>query len=158
MIIGVVVAAVLGLVLGGVGVMAYNKKVVKDQADVILVEAKAKAEVIREKRISQAKEKFQELKSKHDREVQQRNQKLKESENRVKQKEGSLNKKFEDVKRDREAAKREMQDAKRKQEKLDGQLEVFNKKLEELKRPFISSLSMLKIETAFSIVCSVATR
>lgn len=124
----------LGLVLGGVGVMAYNKKVVKDQADVILVEAKAKAEVIREKRISQAKEKFQELKSKHDREVQQRNQKLKESENRVKQKEGSLNKKFEDVKRDREAAKREMQDAKRKQEKLDGQLEVYNKKLEEIKR------------------------
>lgn len=134
MIIGIVVAAVLGLVLGGVGVMAYNKKVVKDQADVILVEAKAKAEVIREKRISQAKEKFQELKSKHDREVQSRNQKLKESENRVKQKEGSLNKKFEDVKRDREAAKREMQDAKRKQEKLDGQLEVYNKKLEEIKR------------------------
>lgn len=134
MIIGIVIGAVLGLVLGGVGVMAYNKKVVKDQADVILVEAKAKAEVIREKRISQAKEKFQELKSKHDREVQQRNQKLKESENRVKQKEGSLNKKFEDVKRDREAAKREMQDAKRKQEKLDGQLEVYNKKLEEIKR------------------------
>ncbi|MGB0918074.1 MAG: ribonuclease Y [Flavobacteriales bacterium] len=134
MIIGVVVAAVLGLVLGGIGMMAYNKKVVKDQADVILVEAKAKAEVIREKRISQAKEKFQEMKSKHDREVQSRNQKLKETENRVKQKEGSLNKKFEDVKRDREAAKREMQDAKRKQEKLDGQLEVYSKKLEEIKR------------------------
>ena len=134
MIIGIVIGAVLGLVLGGVGVMAYNKKVVKDQADVILVEAKAKAEVIREKRISQAKEKFQELKSKHDSEVQQRNQKLKEAENRVKQKEGSLNKKFEDVKRDREAAKREMQDAKRKQEKLDGQLEVYNKKLEEINR------------------------
>ena len=132
MIIGGVVGAVVGLILGGIGMMAYNKKVVKDQADVVLVEAKAKAEVIREKRISQAKEKFQELKSKHDREVQQRNQKLNESENRVKQKEGSLNKKFEDVKRDREAAKREFQDAKRKQEKLDGQLEVFNKKLEEV--------------------------
>lgn len=134
MIIGVVVAAVLGLVLGGVGMMAYNKKVVKDQADVVLVEAKAKAEVIREKRISQAKEKFQELKSKHDREVQSRNQKLKEAENRVKQKEGSLNKKFEDVKRDRESARREMDGAKRKQEQLDGQLEVFNKKLEEVER------------------------
>lgn len=134
MIIGGVVGAIVGLILGGVGMMAYNKKVVKDQADVVLVEAKAKAEVIREKRISQAKEKFQELKSKHDREVQQRNQKLIESENRVKQKEGSLNKKFEDVKRDREAAKREMDGAKRKQEQLDGQLEVFNKKLEEVER------------------------
>jgi ribonuclease Y len=132
MIIELVIAAVIGLVLGGVGMMAYNKKVVKDQADVVLVEAKAKAEVIREKRISQAKEKFQELKSKHDREVQSRNQKLVESENRVKQKEGSLNKKFEEVKRDREGARREMEEAKRKQSKLDGQLEVFNKKLEEV--------------------------
>ena len=129
-----IVAALLGLVLGGVGIMAYNKKVVSSQADAILVEAKAKGDVIREKRISQAKEKFQELKSKHDQEVQQRNQKLVESENRVKQKEGSLNKKFEDVKRDREGARREMDEAKRKQEKLDGQVEMFNKKLEEVER------------------------
>ena len=114
--------------------MGYNKKVVKNQADAILIEAKAKAEVIREKRISQAKEKFQELKSKHDSEVQSRNQKLVEAENRVKQKEGSLNKKFEDVKRDREAARREMEEAKQKQEKLDGQVEIFNKKIEEVER------------------------
>jgi ribonuclease Y len=127
-----IVAVLLGLVLGGVGAMIYNKKVVKNQADAILVDAKARAEVIREKRIGQAKEKFQELKSKHDKEVQQRNQKLVESESRVKQKEGSLNKKFEDVKRDRESARREMDEAKRKQEKLDGQVEMFKKKLEEV--------------------------
>lgn len=112
--------------------MIYNKKVVNNQADAILAEAKAKAEVIRERRIGQAKEKFQELKSKHDKEVQERNQKLVESENRVKQKEGSLNKKFEDVKRDREGARREMDEAMRKQEKLDSQVEIFNKKLEEV--------------------------
>ena len=134
MIVAGVVAALLGLILGGVGMMIYNKKVVSGQANAVLEEAKAKAEVIREKRILQAKEKFQELKSKHDREVQSRNQKLVESENRVKQKEGSLNKKFEDVKRDREAARREMDNAKRKQEQLDGQLEIFNKKLEEVER------------------------
>lgn len=114
--------------------MIYNKKVVRNQADAILVDAKARAEVIREKRIGQAKEKFQELKSKHDHEVQQRNQKLAESESRVKQKETSLNKKFEDVKRDRESARREMDEAKHKQEKLDGQVEIFNKKLEEVER------------------------
>jgi len=129
-----IVAVLLGLVLGGVGTMIYNKKVVRNQADAILVDAKARAEVIREKRIGQAKEKFQELKSKHDHEVQQRNQKLAESESRVKQKETSLNKKFEDVKRDRESARREMDEAKHKQEKLDGQVEIFNKKLEEVER------------------------
>ena len=132
MIVAGVIAALVGLIVGGGGMMVYNKKVVKGQANVIVEEAKAKAEVIREKRILQAKEKFQEMKSKHDSEVQSRNQKLVESENRVKQKEGSLNKKFEDVKRDREGARREMDEAKRKQEKLDGQLEIFNKKLEEV--------------------------
>lgn len=124
----------LGIILGGAGVFVYNKKIVSDQANSILEEAKAKGEVIREKRILQAKEKFQELKAKHDSEVQSRNSKLSDAENRVKQKEGSLNKKFEEVKRERESARRELDEAKRKQEKLDGQIDVFNKKLEEVER------------------------
>lgn len=128
------VAALVGVILGGAGMLMYNKKVVSSQAEAILEEAKAKGEVIREKRILQAKEKFQELKAKHDSEVQSRNSKLVEAENRVKQKEGSLNKKFEDVKREREAALRETDEARKKQEKLDGQIEVFNKKLEEVER------------------------
>lgn len=127
MIIVGLIAALVGVILGGVGMMVYNKKTVNAQAKSILEEAKAKAEVIREKRILQAKEKFQELKSKHDREVQSRNQKLGDAENRVKQKEGSLNKKFEDV-------KREQREVERKQQKLDGQLEVYNRKLEELEK------------------------
>ncbi|MBP9151643.1 MAG: ribonuclease Y [Flavobacteriales bacterium] len=133
MIIGVV-AALLGIILGGVGMMVYNKKVVSAQAEAILEEAKEKAEVIREKRILQAKEKFHELKDAHEKEVNQRNQKIVEGENRIKQKEGSLNQKFEEVKRDRENARREMEDATKKQEKLDGQLEIFNKKIEEVER------------------------
>lgn len=128
------VAALVGVILGGAGMLMYNKKVVSSQAEAILEEAKAKGEVIREKRILQAKEKFQELKAKHDSEVQSRNSKLVDAENRVKQKEGSLNKKFEDVKREREAALRETDEARKKQEKLDGQIEVFNKKLEEVER------------------------
>ena len=134
MIIVGVVAALLGVILGGVGMMVYNKKAVSNQAEAILEEAKAKAEVIREKRILQAKEKFHELKDKHEKEVNQRNQKILESENRIKQKEGSLQQKFEEVKREREAARREADEAKKKQEKLDGQLEVFNKKIEEVER------------------------
>ncbi|MFM1876565.1 MAG: ribonuclease [Bacteroidota bacterium] len=134
MIIVGVVAALLGVILGGVGMMVYNKKVVSSQAEAILEEAKAKAEVIREKRILQAKEKFHELKDKHEQEVNQRNQRIIEGENRIKQKEGSLNQKFEEAKREREAAKRESDEARKKQEKLDGQIEVFNRKLEEVER------------------------
>lgn len=131
------VAALVGVILGGVGMMMYNKKVVNDQANAIIEEAKAKGEVIKEKRILQAKEKFQEMKSKHDRQVNERNQKLQSGENRVKQKEGSLNKKFEEVKRDRK-------DLERKQQKLDGQLEVYNKKLEELNKDREKQVEMLE--------------
>lgn len=129
-----VVAALLGMVIGGAAMVAYNKKVVKTKADAILVEAKAKADAIRDKRIAQSKQKFQELKKKFDQEEQQRKQKLVEAEKRVKQKEGSLNKKFEEVKRDREKARREISEAKRKQEQLEGQVELFNTKLEEVER------------------------
>jgi len=143
MIIGVV-AALLGIILGGVGMMVYNKKVVSAQAEAILEEAKEKAEVVREKRILQAKEKFHELKDTHEKEVNLRNQKIVEGENRIKQKEGSLNQKFEDVKRDRENARREMEDAKKKQEKLDGQLEIFNKKIEEVERDRQKQVELLE--------------
>jgi ribonuclease Y len=136
MVIGIV-AALVGVILGGVGMMMYNKKVVNDQANAIIEEAKAKGEMIKEKRILQAKEKFQEMKSKHDQQVNERNQKLQSSENRVKQKETSLNKKFEEVKRDR-------QDLERKQQKLDGQLEVYNKKLEELNKDREKQVEMLE--------------
>jgi len=143
MIIGVV-AALLGIILGGVGMMVYNKKVVSAQAEAILEEAKEKAEVVREKRILQAKEKFHELKDAHEKEVNLRNQKIVEGENRIKQKEGSLNQKFEDVKRDRENARHEMEDAKKKQEKLDGQLEIFNKKIEEVERDRQKQVELLE--------------
>lgn len=131
------VAALVGVILGGVGMMLYNKKVVSAQAQSIIEEAKAKGEAIKEKKISSAKDRFQEMKSKHDQEVQSRNQKLQSAENRVKQKEGSLNKKFEDVKRERK-------EAERKQQKLDSQLEVYNKKLDELKRDREKQVELLE--------------
>jgi ribonuclease Y len=138
-------AALVGAILGGAGMMAYNKKALHSQADKIIEEAKEKAEVIKEKRILQAKEKFHELKDNYEKEVNvrnqkmaeesnQRNQRIVEGETRIKQKEGSLNQKFEEVKREMEAAKREKDEAVRKQQKIDGQLEVYNRKVEELDR------------------------
>ena len=138
-------AALVGVILGGAGMMAYNKKALHSQADKIIEEATEKAEVIKEKRILQAKEKFHEMKDNYEKEVNvrnqkmaeeanQRNQRIVEGETRVKQKEASLNQKFEDVKREMEAARREKDEAVRKQQKIDAQLEVYNRKVEELER------------------------
>jgi ribonuclease Y len=63
-------------------------------------DANGKADVIREKKMLEAKERFQELKVKHEEEVNQRNQAIIVGENRIKQKEGTLNQKLEEVNRD----------------------------------------------------------
>jgi len=146
MIVGLI-AALVGIILGAAGMLIYNKKAVSAEAERIISEAKEKAEVIKEKRILQAKEKFQEMKAEHEKEVNERNQRMIAGENRIKQKEASLSQRFED-------AKRQQRDAERKQEKLDGQIEVYNRKMEELERDRqkqveqLESIAGLKAEEA----------
>lgn len=56
----------------------------KKSAEKILKDAEAKAQILKEKKELEGKEKFLKLKSDHDREVNQRNQKIAEAENLVK--------------------------------------------------------------------------
>lgn len=88
-------------------------------------EAKSKSEVIREKKALEAKERFQELKIKHEEEVQQRNRAVQAGEQRVRDKESSLNRKLEDVNRERKEL-----DAKK--DSLDAQMEVYTAKVREV--------------------------
>ena len=86
-----------------------------------------RAETLKKEKELEAKEKFVQLKSNHDREVMQRNQKLVESENRIKQKEQSLNQKegnLEKQVKENEAIK----------ETLNRQIEVVNVKRTELEK------------------------
>jgi ribonuclease Y len=146
MLIGII-AAIVGLLLGGAGAWMVigkanageaqrlisdaeknAKRTVEDaerNAKRILDDANGKAEVIREKKMLEAKERFQELKVKHEEEVNQRNQAIIVGENRIKQKEGTLNQKLEEVNRDRQAAER-------KQATLDAQIELYQAKVREV--------------------------
>lgn len=146
MLIGII-AAIVGLLLGAAGAwMAIGKanageaqRLLSDaeknakrttedaerDAKRVLDDANGKAEVIREKRMLEAKERFQELKAKHEEEVNQRNQAIIVGENRIKQKEGTLNQKLEEVNRDRQAAER-------KQATLDAQIEIYQSKTREV--------------------------
>ncbi len=93
-------ALIIGILLGKFLFAKNTKKEVEEaeqQSQKIIADAKLQAENIKKEKQLEAKERFVQLKSEHDREVSQRNQKLSESENRLKQKEQSVNQKDQNI-------------------------------------------------------------
>jgi ribonuclease Y len=95
-IIAAAIALAAGIVLGKF-IFAKNTQKQIDEAQQqvqgILREAELRAENIKKEKELEAKEKFVQLKSAHDKEVMQRNQKINDTENRIKQKEQGINQK-----------------------------------------------------------------
>ncbi len=88
-------------------------------------EAKKDAEVIKQKKLLEVKEKFLNKKSELEKEVQQRNQQIQQSENRLKQREISLNQRQDELTR-----RKNEQENERK--RMDQQQAMLQKKEEEL--------------------------
>ena len=86
-----VIAAIAGAVIGIAIYIAVVRLVAKGHADAIIEKANAEAENIRQQKIFQAKEKFLQLKSEHEKFVNSKNSELKDRENNIKSREGQLN-------------------------------------------------------------------
>jgi ribonuclease Y len=97
----------------------------KGKAAQVIKEAESKAEVIRKDKELQAKERFMQLKSEHEKEVNTRNSQMQQAENRIKQKEQTLNQKV-------EATQRKENELEKLKEQYTKQLEAVNHKKEEL--------------------------
>src|SRR5205085_4502987 len=90
------VALIAGIVLEKIIFSKNTKKQLEEaeqQSQKLIADAKSQAETLKKEKLLEAKERFVQLKSEHDKEVFQRNQKLSEAENRIKQKEQSINQK-----------------------------------------------------------------
>jgi ribonuclease Y len=90
------IALTSGLLLGKFIFAKNTNKLVKDaedQAKKIIADGQLQAENLQKEKLLEAKEKFVQLKSDHDRDVLQRSQKANEAENRIKQKEQSITQK-----------------------------------------------------------------
>ncbi len=105
----------------------------------ILKEAEAEGEMIKKERILQAKEKFIQLKSEHDRVVNERNQKIAQSEQRTKQLESTLhqqqeelNKKIKEQETLRGQLETQLQGIDRKKEEIDRKIKEQNVRLEQI--------------------------
>jgi ribonucrease Y len=139
----IAIAAFLGGIIAGKFIFAKDtkKKVeeAENHAQNLIKEAELRAETIRKEKEVQAKERFVQLKSDHEREVLDRNRKIGESENRIKQKEHTLNQKTEQLERqikENEAIKqnlnRQLDVVQSKQTELEKHQEEHSRRLEKI--------------------------
>jgi len=119
-----------GVLVGGAimyVIINYNSK---KKSNSIISEAKKEAEQIKKDKILQAKEKFIELKSEHEKVINQRNQKLAHSESRVKEKENKLSQKLGSISNKEKKLDEIRTSISRQQEVLQQKEEKSNKLLE----------------------------
>ena len=117
--------AAVALVAGfGLSLLIWQTAL-KNKRKRIISDAETEAEVIRKEKILQAKERFLQLKSEHEKVINEKNNRIAQAENRIKQKELTLNQKIEETQR-----KRNETDAIR--ENLNAQMELVEKRNEEL--------------------------
>ena len=126
-IIVAIIAIVAALVLGGVCGFLIFRFVIKGKYNEMVSAAQKEAEVIKEKKLLEVKEKFLNKKSELEKEVQQRNQHIQQNENRLKQREISLNQRQEELGR----RKNELDN---QQNRIDNEKKMLALKNEELEK------------------------
>ena len=143
----VILIAVAALLIGVACGYFIFLKVIKGRYNDIVDAATKEAEVIKEKKLLEVKEKFLNKKSELEKEVQQRNQHIQQGENRLKQREISLNQRQEEL-------GRRKNDLDNQQQRIDNEKKALALKQEELgkmqqkEREKLEELSGLSAEEA----------
>ncbi len=132
-----VIVGVAGIIVGGLITGTILNRALERKRDSLLKEAMDKAEVIKKEKILQAKEKFLQLKSEHEKYINEKNDELSKSENRYKQKEVALNQRIE------EFSKKQKEHSAIKQN-LMNQLEIVNKKQTDLEKTISQQIEKLQ--------------
>ena len=141
------IVAVVALIVGvAIGYFIFLK-VIKGKYNQIVASTEKEAEVVKDKKMLEVKEKFINKKSELEKEVQQRNQQLQQSENRLKQREISLNQRQDEL-------GRRKNDLDQQQNRIDNEKKAIALKQEELgkmqqkEREKLEELSGLSAEEA----------
>ena len=125
-----IIVAIGCLLLGGVIGFVLFRYIVKQKYNQIIKEAKIEAEVIKEKKQLEMKEKFLNRKAELDKEATQRNQKMQAYENKLKQRELALNQQNEDLQKKHKEADNQKDKLAKQNEKLDTLINEQRSKLE----------------------------
>jgi len=142
-----VIIAVVCLSVGCAGGFAFFRYILTGKYKDTMDKAEKAAEVIKEKKLLEVKEKFLNKKSELEKEVQQRTLKIQQGENRLKQREVTLNQRQEEI-------NRRKQDVEQQQQRVDNEKKLLRikqqdlEKMQEQERMKLEELSGLSSEEA----------
>ena len=121
------IIAVAALIIGALSGYLIFRYIITGKYKEMIDAAEKEANVLKEKKLLEVKEKFINKKSELEKEVQQRNQKIQQSENRLKQREISLNQRQEELGRRR-------QEIEQYQQRVENEKRLLSMKEEELEK------------------------
>ena len=122
-----IIIALVALVVGCVAGYMVFRHVIKGKYNEMMETAEKDAEVLKDKKMLEVKEKFLNKKAELEKEVQQRNHRIQQGENKLKQREISLNQRQEELARRR-------QDIEQQQQRIDNEKKLLTLKQEEMEK------------------------
>ncbi|MEL6674399.1 MAG: ribonuclease Y [Bacteroidota bacterium] len=134
-VIGLVVGLLLGYIISRYLLKTANSKMIetaKDKVEIIIKEAELKGEEIKQERITRANEKYQQLKNKFEQNAKREKEKLDNRQNKLRQREQQMEQRDEKIRQDKNEVKREQQSIRSIKENLGKQLEMLERKQEEV--------------------------
>lgn len=137
MISNIIIAASTLIVSGFATYLLWNKLLAKKKESIVR-DAENEAEVIRKEKILQAKEKFLQLKTDHEKMFNEKNNRIVQTEAKLKQRETALSQKFEEI-------QRKQKEVDTIRDNLTNQLQLIDKRTEELDR--MHKTQVEKLET-----------
>ena len=133
----IIIAALVALILGGAAGFFIFRYVIKGKYNEMIEAANKEAEVVKEKKLLEVKEKFLNKKAELEKEVQQRNSRIQQSENKHKQREISLNQRQEEL-------GRRKQEVEQNQQRIDNEKKLLTVKQQELEK--MQKMEQAKLE------------
>jgi len=130
----IIITGILTLLIGGTAAYFLWDMVLTKKREKLLADAEVQAEMLKEKKMLQAKEKFLQLKSEHETYINERNLRISSTENKLKQKEAIYLQRKEELQRsikDFENSEREIDSIR---ENLNVQLDLVEQKEEEMQK------------------------
>jgi ribonuclease Y len=127
-ILYIIIGLIIGIVTGRFllrSILKKNEIAAQNKVKKILKQAEQDADHLKKNRLLEAKEKYLQLKTEHEREISQKNNTINQRENAVRQKEQSINQRFEAINRDK-------QELEIQKKNLDRLIEVNNKRFDEV--------------------------
>jgi len=143
------IIAIAALIVGGVCGYAAFRYIIKGKYNEMLAAAEKEAEVIKEKKLLEVKDKFLNKKSELEKEAQQRNQRFQQNENKLKQREIQLGQRQEELNRNRKELEQNQQRVENEKKLLSVKQEELEK-MQLLERSKLEEISGLSAEEAKS--------